>query len=63
VKERDEHKLAVRIRYILFEPTVMQFGITYTPPYLQGYINNTIIEALDHVASAYLDDILIYSES
>jgi len=41
----------------------MQFGTTNAPADFQGYINNTITEALDDFASAYLDDILIYSDS
>ena len=41
----------------------MQFGTTNAPADFQGYINDTIREALDRFASAYLDDILIYSNS
>jgi hypothetical protein len=63
VKEGDEHKLAFRTRYGLFEPLVMQFGTMNAPADFQGYINDTIREALDHFASAYLDDIPIYSNS
>jgi len=63
VKEGDENKLAFRTRYGLFEPMVMQFGTTNAPADFQGYINNTIREALDDFALAYLDDILIYSDS
>jgi len=63
VKEGDENKLAFWTRYELFEPTVMQFGTTNAPADFQGYINNTIREALDDFASAYLDDVLIYSDS
>jgi hypothetical protein len=63
VKEGDEHKLAFRTRYGLFEPTVMQFGTTNAPADFQEYINNAIREALDDFASAYLDDVLIYSDS
>jgi hypothetical protein len=59
----DEHKLAFRTRYGLFEPTVMQFGTTNAPADFQRYINNAIREALDDFASAYLDDVLIYSDS
>jgi hypothetical protein len=55
--------LAFRTRYGLYEPTVMQFGTTYAPADFQGYINNAIREALDDFASAYLDDVLIYSDS
>jgi len=51
------------MRYGLYEPTVMQFGTTNAPADFQGYINNAIREALDDFTSAYLDDILIYSNS
>jgi len=63
VREGDEHKLAFRTRYGLYEPTVMQFGTTNAPADFQGYINNAIREVLDDFASAYLDDVLIYSDS
>jgi hypothetical protein len=63
VKEGDEHKLAFRTRYGLYDPTVMQFGTTNAPADFQGYINNAIRKAWDDFASAYLDDILIYSDS
>jgi ribonuclease HI len=63
VKEGDEYKLAFRTRYGLYEPTVMQFGTTNALADFQGYINNAIREALDDFASAYLDDVLIYSDS
>jgi hypothetical protein len=63
VQKGDEHKLAFRTRYGLFEPLVMQFGTTNAPADFQGYINDTIREALDRFASAYLDNILIYSNS
>jgi hypothetical protein len=41
----------------------MQFGTTNAPADFQGYINNTIREALDVFAWAYLDNILIYSDT
>ena len=41
----------------------MQFGTTNAPADFQGYINNAIREDLDEFASAYLDDVLIYSDS
>jgi len=59
----DEHKLAFRTRYGLFEPTVVQFGITNAPAAFQGSINNTKRKALDDFTWAYLDDILVYSNS
>jgi hypothetical protein len=63
VKEGDEHKLAFRTRYGLYEPLVMLFRTTNAPANFQGYIIDTIREALDRFASAYLDDILIDSNS
>jgi len=63
VKEGEEHKLAFRTRYGLFEPTVMQFGTTNALADFQGYINNAMREALDDFESAYLDNVLIYSDS
>lgn len=41
----------------------MQIGTKNAPADFQGYINNTITEALDDLASAYLDHILIYCHS
>jgi hypothetical protein len=41
----------------------MQFGTTNAPADFEGYINNAIREALDEFASAYLDEVLIYSDS
>jgi hypothetical protein len=41
----------------------MQFSTTNAPADFQGYINNALREALDDIASAYLDDVLIYSNS
>jgi len=63
VKEGDENKLAFQTRYGLYEPTVMQFGTTNALADFQGYTNHSIGEALDDFASAYLDNILIYSNS
>jgi len=63
VNEGDEHMLAFWTRYGLFEPTVMQFGRTNAPADFEGFITNTIWEALEDCASAYLDDRLIYSDS
>jgi hypothetical protein len=63
IKEGDEAKLAFRTRYGLFEPLAMQFGTTNAQADFQGYLNDTIREALEVFALAYLDDILIYSNT
>jgi len=38
-------------------------GTTNAPADFPGYINNAIRDSSDEFASAYLDDILIYSDS
>jgi hypothetical protein len=63
VKEGDKHKLAFGTRYGLYEPTVMPFCTTNATADFEGYINNAIREALDNFASAYLDEVLIYTDS
>lgn len=47
----------------MFELTVIQFGMTKAPVDFHGYINTAIKVALDDVALANMDDILIYSNS
>ena len=59
----DEWKTAFRTRYGHFEYLVMPFGLTNAPATFQSYINEAIREYLDEFCVAYLDDILIYSNS
>jgi transposase InsO family protein len=63
IKEGDEWKAAFRTRYGLFEPLVMQFGLTNAPATFQHLINDTLRPFLDRFCTAYLDDIFIYSDS
>jgi transposase InsO family protein len=62
IKEGDEWKTAFRTRFGLFEYLVMPFGLCNGPASFQHYINDTLREYLDVFCTAYLDDILIYSE-
>src|SRR5436190_7368487 len=59
----DEFKTAFRTRYGHFEYLVMPFGLCNAPGSFQAYINDVIREYLDKFAVAYLDDILIYSNT
>jgi hypothetical protein len=45
----------------MFEPMVIQFGTTNPTLDIQCYNSNAIRETLDDFASAYLDEVLIYS--
>ena len=63
MKEGDEEKTAFLTRYGLFEYTVMPFGLCNAPSTFQAFINDTLREHLDVFCSAYLDDILVYSNT
>lgn len=62
VQEGDEWKTAFRTRYGLYEWLVTPFGLTGAPATFQRYINHTLRDYLDEFCSAYIDDILIYSD-
>jgi hypothetical protein len=61
--EGEEWKTAFRTRYGLFESLVMPFGLTNAPADFQAFINDVLRPFLDRFCTAYLDDILIYSET
>lgn len=63
MKEGEEWKTAFRTRYGHFEYLVMPFGLTNAPATCMRLMNNVLAECLDIFAIAYLDDILVYSES
>lgn len=62
VAEGDEWKTAFRTRFGLFEWLVTPFGMANSPSTFQRYINWTLREYLDEFCSAYLDDVLIYTD-
>jgi hypothetical protein len=49
--------------YSLFQYKVLPFGLTNGPITFQSYINNILRDLLDITCTAYLDNILIYSEN
>ena len=59
----EEWKTAFRTRYGLFEYNVMPFGLTNAPASFQHYINDVLREFLDVFCTAYMDDVLIFSNS
>src|SRR5258706_2653106 len=63
IAKGDEWKTAFRTRYGLFESLVMNFGLTNAPADFQKYINDTLRPFLDVFCTAYLDDVLIFSET
>lgn len=54
---------AFNTRYGQFECIVMPFGLSNAPSTFQSYIDDVLRGELDDCASAYLDDVLIFSDS
>ena len=61
--EREEWKTAFQTRYGLLESLVMTFGLTNAPADFQAFINDVLCPLLGDLCTAYLDDILIFSDS
>lgn len=59
----DEWKTAFTTRYGQFECLAMPFGLCNAPGTFQSYINDSLREFLDDFVSAYLDDLLIFSDT
>jgi len=59
----DEWKTAFRTRYDLYEYNVLPFGLTNEPSSFQNFINDTLHDFLNVFCIAYMNDILIYSNS
>jgi predicted oxidoreductase len=57
-----EELTTFRTRYGVYKCKVLPFGLTNGPATYQRYINDVLFEYLDDFCTAYLDDILIYSE-
>lgn len=62
IREGDEWKTAFRCRLGLFEWLVTPFGLVNAPATFQRYINEKLREHLDLNVTAYMDDILIYTD-
>ena len=61
MQQGEEWKTAFRTRYGLYECLVMPFGLANTPSSFQNFINDILHGMLDQFCTAYIDDILIYS--
>jgi transposase InsO family protein len=59
----DEELTTFRTRYGAYKYKVLPFGLTNGPSTFQRYINDTLMGYLDEFCSAYIDDILIYSNN
>jgi len=61
--EGEEWKTAFRTRYSHFEYTIMPFGLTNAPASFQHFVNDVLRKFLDRTGTAFLDDVLIYSDT
>ena len=61
IKEEEKWKTAFRTQYSLYEYLVMFFGLANGPSSFQTYINDVLHGMLNVFCTAYIDDILIYS--
>jgi hypothetical protein len=52
-----------RTRYSSFKYKVMLFGLTNGPTTFQRFMNSVLGDSLDDYVVAYVDNILIYSET
>ena len=52
-----------RTRYGSYKCKVLPFGLTNGPATYQRYMNDVLFDYLDDFCTAYLDDILIYSDN
>ncbi|KAI0999983.1 hypothetical protein K3495_g8215 [Podosphaera aphanis] len=62
MKEGEEWKTAFRTRYGLFEWMITPFGLSDAPSTFQRYMNSVLREYLDDFCTAYMDDVLIYTQ-
>jgi hypothetical protein len=63
IAKGDEWLTAFRTRYGLFEYLVMPFGLANAPSTFQHYVNDVLRPYLDVFCTAYIDDILIFSDN
>jgi hypothetical protein len=63
IAEKQEYLTAFNIRYGLYETLVMLFGLSNAPVIFQTRINKVLHPYLDVFCTAYIDNILVYSNN
>jgi Reverse transcriptase (RNA-dependent DNA polymerase) len=62
ITEEQEYLMAFNTRYGLYETLVILFGLSNAPATFQARINKVLHPYLDVFCTAYIDDILVYSD-
>jgi hypothetical protein len=63
IRAEDIPKTAFTARYSLYEYLVMSFGLMNAPTYFMNLMNLVFMPELDQFIMAFIDDILVYSNS
>jgi len=63
IAEGYKWKTAFKTRYVLYEYTVMPFGLIKAPSVFQRHLNNILGEKIERGVVVYIDNILIYSKT
>jgi hypothetical protein len=58
-----EDMTTFRTRYGLYKYKVMPLRLTNRPATFQRYVNNTFMDYLDDFLTAFVDNLLIYSDN
>ena len=61
MKDGEEWKTAFRTRYRHYKYTVMPFSLTNAPAIFQSLINAVLRQYLDIFVTAYINDVLVYT--
>jgi transposase InsO family protein len=63
IDPKSEELTTFRTRFGAYKCKVLPFGLTNGPATYQRYMNDVLFDYLDDFCTAYLDDILIYSDN
>jgi Reverse transcriptase (RNA-dependent DNA polymerase) len=63
IDPKSEDLTTFRTRYGCYKYKVVPFGLTNGPATYQRYMNDVLFDYLDDFCTAYLDDIMIYSDN
>ncbi len=61
--KEDEDLITFRIKYGTYKYLIMPFELINEPSTFQNFMNDILMDYLDEFVVAYLDDIIVYSNS